>query len=156
MAKRSLPSRATTSWLGPRTGATTSKRAELSARAFRRALAATALLTLCGCVTVPEFQALRRRVDAVEKGKGAGGDDWAGKSGAATSGSSGGGSRLADLDAEVAALHDEVGRLQGEVDSLKKELAKIRGGAAAPAGAAAPGAEAAPGAAAAGAAGAGA
>src|SRR5262245_23468660 len=106
MAKRSLPSRATTSWLGPRTGATTSKRAELSARAFRRALAAAALLALCGCVTVPEFQALRRKVDALEKGKGGGGDDWAagGKDGAA------GGSRLADLDAEISQLHEEVGR----------------------------------------------
>src|SRR5882672_5485770 len=102
MAKRSLPSRVTTSWLGQRTGATTSKRAELSARAFRRALAAGTLLALCGCVTVPEFQALRRKVDQLEKGKG-GGDEWTAKSGSAASGSAApGGSRLADLDAEVA------------------------------------------------------
>ena len=74
-------------------------------------------------------------MDQLEKGK-SGGDEWAAKSGSAssagsagTAGSGGSGaSRLADLDAEVAALHDEVGRLQGEVDSLKKELEKLRGG----------------------------
>src|SRR5574338_1162910 len=121
MARSAPPSRVTTSWLGPRTGATTSKRAELSGRAFR-ALAAVSLLALCGCVTVPEFQALRRKVDALEKGK-SGGDEWASSPPAGAAGGSGAaaGSRLADLDAEVGSLRDEVGRLQGEIDALKRE-----------------------------------
>ena len=111
----------------------------MSARAFRRALAAGTLLALCGCVTVPEFQALRRKVDQLEKGKGSG-DEWTAKSGSASGAAGGSGeSRLADIDAEVAALHDEVGRLQGEIDSLKKELEKVRGGAGASTGAPAPG-----------------
>jgi tol-pal system protein YbgF len=100
----------------------------LSGKALRRAIAAASLLALSGCVTVPEFQALRRKVDALEKGGGHGAsDDW-GKTG--SSGSAGGssGNRLADLDAEVTSLRDEVSKLQGEVDGLKKELAK-RGGA---------------------------
>ena len=99
-----------------------------------RTLAVAALVALCGCVTAPEFQNLRRRVDVLEKGK-AGGDEWAksGSSGtsSATAGGGSDGSRLADLDAEVSSLHDEVGRLQGEVDSLKKELERMRGGASA-------------------------
>ncbi|MFI5314707.1 MAG: tol-pal system protein YbgF [Myxococcota bacterium] len=102
----------------------------MSAQAFRRAVAAGTLLALSGCVTVPEFQALRRKVDQLEKGGhgtgAASADDWGGKSPAA--GSAGGSSsRLADLDAEVTSLRDEVGRLQGEVDSLRKELEKVRG-----------------------------
>ena len=107
----------------------------MSERAFR-ALAVVSLLALGGCVTPPEFQVLRKRVDALEKGKGTG-DEWAktGSAAMSTQGSSGGGSRLADLDAEVSSLHDEVGRLQGEIDSLKKEVARLRGGGA---GAAAP------------------
>src|SRR5258705_6583217 len=125
MARRGPPSRETTSWLGPRSDATTSKRAELSARAFPRALAAAALVALCSCVTVPEFQTLRRKVEQLEKGK-SGGDEWDGKSG--SGGAPATPSRLADLDAEVATLHDEVSRLQGEVESLKKDVARLRGG----------------------------
>ncbi len=116
----------------------------MNARAFSRALAAAALLALCSCVTVPEFQALRRKVDQLEKGKSGGGDEWDGKSG--SGGAPAAPSRLADLDAEVASLHDEVGRLQGEVDSLKKEVARLRGGGAA--GNPSPGPDAATGAAA--------
>src|SRR5262249_11802471 len=112
----------TTSSLGRRIGATTSRRAELSRKAFRLALAAGALFALSGCVTVPEFQALRRKVDALEKGGGhAPADDWGtvGKT-TSTTGPSSSGNRLADLDAEVNSLRDEVSRLKGEVDSLKK------------------------------------
>ena len=101
----------------------------MSGKALRRALAAASLLALSGCVTVPEFQALRRKVDALEKGGGGHGasDDW-GKTGSSGSAAGSSGNRLADLDAEVSSLRDEVSRLQGEVDGLKKELAK-RGGA---------------------------
>jgi tol-pal system protein YbgF len=104
----------------------------LRAQAFRRAIAAGTLLALSGCVTVPEFQALRRKVDQLEKGGGgstASADDWSStktsSGGAATGGSS---SRLADLDAEVASLRDEVARLQGDVDSLRRELEKAQAG----------------------------
>jgi tol-pal system protein YbgF len=96
----------------------------LSAKAFRLAVAASTLLALSGCVTVPEFQALRRKVEQLEKGHAAS-DDWGGKppSGSAAAPT---GNRLADLDAEVTALRDEVSRLQGEVDALKKELERTR------------------------------
>jgi tol-pal system protein YbgF len=131
----------------------------LSAKAFRLAVAAGTLLALSGCVTVPEFQSLRRRVDQIEKGGGAHGGgaaegEWAKASGGgASSGTSG--SRLADLDAEVQSLRDEVSKLQGDVQSLQRELdqvkgkssgnpaagaASVSGAAAAPAGAAAAGA----------------
>jgi tol-pal system protein YbgF len=101
----------------------------LSAQAFRRAIAAGTLLALSGCVTVPEFQALRRKVDQLEKGGHAGGsaDDWSGKAGTSGGATAASGNRLADLDAEVTSLRDEVGRLQGEVDSLRKELEKVQG-----------------------------
>ncbi len=98
----------------------------MSAKAFRLAIAAGALLALSACVTVPEFQALRRKVDQLEKG-GRTADDWGGKP--ASGGSAApSGSRLADLDAEVTSLRDEVGRLQGEVDLLKRELERLRAG----------------------------
>jgi tol-pal system protein YbgF len=125
----------------------------LSAKAFRLVVAAGTLLALCGCVTVPEFQALRRKVEQLEKGgHGASADDWGGKP--AAGGAAPSGNRLADLDAEVTSLRDEVARLQGEVDTLRKDLERLRseraggnpGAAAAPtegAGAAAGGAAAA-------------
>ena len=115
----------------------------MSGKLLRRGLAAVSLLALSGCVTVPEFQALRRKVDALEsRGGGKGSDDWS-KSGA--SGGAASGNRLADLDAEVTSLRDEVAKLQGEVDALKKELDRQHAAApgAAAAGAAA-GAAAAP------------
>lgn len=125
----------------------------MSGKAFRLAIAAGTLIALSGCVTVPEFQALRRKVDQLEKGGHAGGgsaDDWTtGKStsgGAAPNSSS----RLADLDAEVTSLRDEVARLQGEIDSLRKDLDKVRGGNPSAAAAPTEGAGAAAGAAAAG------
>jgi len=134
----------------------------LSAKAFRLAVAAGTLLALSGCVTVPEFQSLRRRVDQIEKGGGAHGGgaaegDWAKASGGSTSSSGASGSRLADLDAEVQSLRDEVSKLQGDVQSLQRELDQVKSGKASgnpPAGAASvPGAAVAPaGAAAAGAA----
>ena len=102
----------------------------MSAAAFRLALAAGTLLALSGCVTVPEFQSLRRRVDAMEKGH-ASSDEWSKASGSSgASGSPGSaapsGSRLADLDAEVSSLRDEVGKLQGEIDSLQREVAQLK------------------------------
>jgi TolA-binding protein len=96
----------------------------LSAKAFRLAIAAGALLALSACVTVPEFQALRRKVDQLEKG-GRTADEWGGKP-ASGAGPAPSGTRLADLDAEVTSLRDEVGRLQGEVDVLRKELERLR------------------------------
>jgi len=98
----------------------------LSAKALRLALA---LLALSGCVTVPEFQSLRRRVDTLEKGGGGHGgsssDEWAKASGSASS-SAPSSSRLADLDAEVSTLRDQVNRLQGDVESLQHELEQLR------------------------------
>jgi tol-pal system protein YbgF len=124
----------------------------LSGKAFRLAIAAGTLIALSGCVTVPEFQALRRKVDQLEKGGHAGGgsaDDWT-----ANKSTSGGpapsGNRLADLDAEVTSLRDEVARLQGEIDSLRKDLEKVSGGNPSAAAAPTEGAGAAAGAAAAG------
>lgn len=98
----------------------------MSARAFRLAAAAGALVALSGCVTVPEFQVLRRRVESLEKGgQGGSADDWTGKP--ATSSTVPSGNRLADLDAEVTSLRDEVARLKGEVETLKKDLERVRG-----------------------------
>src|SRR5258705_4916723 len=135
MARRGPPSRETTSWLGPRSDATTSKRAELSARAFPRALAAAALLALCSCVTVPEFQALRRKVDQLEKGK-SGGDEWDGKSG------SGGGppapSRPAAVRAAAAPPHHDGRPLPGGGASAKKGKGPAPSGGAPARGAARP------------------
>ena len=108
----------------------------MSGKAFRLVVAVGAVLALAGCVTVPEFQSLRRRVDGLEKGGGKTGssDDWTKADGAGAKSTVPGGSRLADLDAEVTSLRDDVGRLQGEVEALKKELEKVRsergGGAA--------------------------
>jgi len=101
----------------------------LSAQAFRRAIVAGTLLALCGCVTVPEFQALRRKVDQLEKGgrTGASADDWGGKTSSSEGGAAPTGSRLADLDAEVSSLRDDVARLQGEIDSLRRDLDKVQG-----------------------------
>jgi len=104
--------------------------------AFRLAVAAGVLVALSGCVTVPEFQVLRRRVDSLEKGGPSGSaDDWTGKP--AAGGAPLSSSRLADLDAEVTSLRDEVARLKGEVETLKKDLERLRpagnpGAAAAP------------------------
>ena len=102
----------------------------MSAKALRLALAAGTLLALSGCVTVPEFQSLRRRVDTLEKGGGghSGGsssDEWAKASASGSSGAPSG-SRLADLDAEVSSLRDQVNRLQGDVESLQHELEQLR------------------------------
>jgi tol-pal system protein YbgF len=102
----------------------------LSAKALRRLLAAASIFALSGCVTVPEFQALRRKVDALEKGGHASaqaGDDWSKTSSSSSSSAAPSSSRLADLDAEVSSLRDEVSRLQGEIDALKKDLDKVRG-----------------------------
>lgn len=93
---------------------------------IRGALSLGALTLLCACVTVPEFQTLRRDVDKLKQSKGSasGTDDWGGKPGA-------GGSRLADLGAEVDGLRAEIAQLRGELDSLRKQV--DQGRAAAPA-----------------------
>jgi tol-pal system protein YbgF len=91
----------------------------LGRAAWRGALSLGALLLLCGCVTVPEFQALRRQVDAMQKGKGgapAATDDWGTPS---TSGN-----RLAEQGAEIDALRDEVAQLRGQLDELRKQVAQ--------------------------------
>jgi tol-pal system protein YbgF len=101
----------------------------LSAKAFRLVIAA-GTLALFGCVTVPEFQALRRKVDQLEKGNRAA-DEWGSKPTSGGNSAAPSGSRLADLDAEVTSLRDEVSRLQGEIDALRKELERVsaeRGG----------------------------
>ena len=114
----------------------------------RSALSLGALLLLCACVTVPEFQSLKRDVDQMKKGKSSApaADSWdgAGKS----SGSSG--SRLADQGAEIDALQAEVAQLRGELEALRRQVeqggmaARPSGdGAGAAAGAAATGAAAA-------------
>ena len=60
------------------------------------------------CVTVPEFQALERKVDALERGD------------IGTPGGSGSeGERIADLGVEVAALEREVAKLRGAVEEAK-------------------------------------
>ncbi|HTO54675.1 MAG TPA: tol-pal system protein YbgF [Myxococcota bacterium] len=109
----------------------------MSATALRRLLAAASIFALSGCVTVPEFQALRRKVDALEKGGHASAqasDEWSKASSTSSSSTQSSGNRLADLDAEVSSLRDEVSRLQGEVDALKKDLDKVKGGSSAAAG----------------------
>jgi tol-pal system protein YbgF len=101
---------------------------------FRGALSLGAVTLLCACVTVPEFQSLRRDVDKLKQGKGSasGTDDWGGKPGANSS------SRLADLGAEVDGLQEEIAQLRGELDALRKQVEQGHAAAApAPAGAAA-------------------
>ena len=85
--------------------------------AFRRALSLGALLLLCACVTVPEFQSLRRDVDQLKKGKTSvpTADAWGGKSGAS-------GSRLAEQGAEIEALQAEVAQLRGELEALRRTV----------------------------------
>jgi len=89
----------------------------LGRAAFRRALSQSALLLLCACVTVPEFQSLRRDVEQLQKGKGSGptADAWGSKSGA-------GGNRLAEQGAEIDALQAEVARLRGELETLRRRV----------------------------------
>jgi tol-pal system protein YbgF len=87
---------------------------------LRSALSIGALFLLCACVTVPEFQSLKRDVDQMKKGKHSApaADSWGsdGKSGTS------GGNRLAEQGAEIDALHAEVAELRGEVEALKKQL----------------------------------
>jgi tol-pal system protein YbgF len=92
---------------------------------FRGALSLGALTLLCACVTVPEFQSLRRDVDKLKQSKGSAtaSDDWGGKPGAS-------GNRLADLGAEVDGLRAEIAQLRGELDGLRKQV--DQGRAAAP------------------------
>ena len=88
---------------------------------MRSALSIGALFLLCACVTVPEFQSLKRDVDQLKKGKGSApaADSWGnnGKPGTTSSGN-----RLAEQGAEIDALHVEVAVLRGEVEALKKQL----------------------------------
>ncbi len=85
---------------------------------MRSALSLGALCLLCACVTVPEFQSLRRDVDQLKKGKGSApaADSWGGKPGAT------GGNRLAEQGAEIDALHAEVAELRGELEALRKQV----------------------------------
>lgn len=100
----------------------------MSRAALRSALSFGALLLLCGCVTVPEFESLKRDVDQLKKGKGSApaADGWS------SDGKSSSGNRLADQGAEIEALQAEVAQLRGEVESLKRQV-EI-GGSARPAG----------------------
>ncbi len=87
-----------------------------------RALAwAAALCLIAGCITVPEFRHLERQVDELQKARGGSG------SGARV------GERLADLGADVEALHDEMARLRGELEETRHlvEQAPADSGAAA-------------------------
>ncbi len=84
---------------------------------FRRALSLGALLLLSACVTVPEFQSLRRDVDQLKKGKSStpAADAWGGKSGSS-------GNRLAEQGAEIEALQAEVADLRGEIELLRRQI----------------------------------
>ena len=68
---------------------------------------ASALCLIAGCITVPEFRHLEREVDELQKAQGGSG------SGARV------GERLADLGADVEALHDEMARLRGELEETR-------------------------------------
>jgi tol-pal system protein YbgF len=94
----------------------------LGRAAFRRALSIGALLLLCACVTVPEFQSLRRDVEQLKKSKGSApaADAWSGKPGSSGTGASG--NRLAEQGAEIEALHAEVAELRGELEALRKQV----------------------------------
>ena len=87
---------------------------------MRRALSLGALCLLCACVTVPEFESLRKDVDQLKKGKGGApaADSWDnnGKPGA------GGGNRLAEQGAEIDALRAEIAELRGEVEALQRQV----------------------------------
>lgn len=86
--------------------------------ALRLALSLGALSVLCACVTVPEFQSLRRDVEKLKKGGGsapAAADSWAGKPAPA-------GDRLAEQGAEIEELQAEVARLRGEVETLRRQV----------------------------------
>ena len=63
-------------------------------------------LALTGCVTVPEFHTLRRDVDEL-------------KSARTQQGGTGNDARLAELGAQVDALHDEVARLRGQLEETE-------------------------------------
>ena len=80
---------------------------------------ASALCLIAGCITVPEFRHLERQVAELQKG-GSG-------SGARV------GERLADLGAEMEALHDEIAQLRGELEETRHlaEQALAEAGAAA-------------------------
>ncbi len=100
---------------------------------LRSALSFGALFLLCACVTVPEFQSLKRDVDQMKKGKGGApaADSWdgAGKSG------TGSGNRLAEQGAEIDALTAEVAQLRGELEALRRQVEQgdvARPGAEAP------------------------
>jgi tol-pal system protein YbgF len=86
---------------------------------LRGTLSLGALLLLCACVTVPEFQSLRRDVDKLKQGKGSApaADEWGGKAGSS-------GNRLAEQGAEIEALRDEVAQLRGQLDDLRKQVAQ--------------------------------
>ncbi|MEX2206344.1 MAG: tol-pal system protein YbgF [Myxococcota bacterium] len=87
---------------------------------MRSALSLGALFLLCACVTVPEFQSLKRDVDQLKKGKGGApsADSWG--SDRKPSGSAS--TRLAEQGAEIDALHAEVAELRGEIEALKKQI----------------------------------
>ena len=86
--------------------------------ALRFALSLGALSLLCACVTVPEFQSLRRDVEKLKRSGGsapARADSWADKPAPA-------GDRLAEQGAEIDELQAEVARLRGEIETLLGEL----------------------------------
>ena len=86
--------------------------------ALRFALSLGALSLLCACVTVPEFQSLRRDVETLKRGGAsapAAADSWADKPAPA-------GDRLAEQGAEIDELQAEVARLRGEIETLRRQL----------------------------------
>ena len=87
---------------------------------MRSALSLGALFLLCACVTVPEFQSLRRDVDQLKKGKGSApaADSW----GSNGKPSASGGNRLAEQGAQIDALQAEVAELRGQVEALQRQL----------------------------------